>query len=434
MSPSQKKTVRWTARIFFLAGFFALAVLVDNPAFLHGILPACSPFLALLSLAAGGASLVLLPSLVFFGICLFRPRFFCRWICPAGTCFEAVGIGIDRCQRCRSAGGGNVSESRVTDHPASRDFPSYRCVPVMKFSRLRFPRLNIWLFSLGTGAALIGYPLFIMLDPLAIFSSAFSWLRPELTLWEKAAACVFPAMVLTAVFAPRIWCGKLCPLGAMQDIATAGFAGRGVGVNTQRSTGRVGSIGRRVFMGLGIGALYRLLLHPAELHAETAPVRPPLSGTEARFTRLCARCGACARACPEQIIIQTGMECGFAGVLAPVLDFSRGGCPPDCTRCGEVCPTGAIPLFTQQDKSDVPLGSAVLKKKRCVLTHNRECGICMNACPHQAIDIGWDAYEMTSTLKIDAQLCTGCGICEYVCPENPPAIVVAKQVPPVAGA
>ena len=397
MSPSQKiKTVRWIVRLLFLAGFSALAVFADNPARLHGIMAACSPFLALVTLAAGGASLILLPAALFAVIAIFSPRFVCRWICPAGTCFEIAG-------------------SKMPKHAW--------------ISRL--PKIGIWFLALGVGAALVGFPLFLALDPLVIFSSAFGWLRPELTMWEKIAACVFPAMILLAAAAPWLWCGRLCPLGALQDLGVVFrhwtfrivkrvFLRRG----SEECPMSKHDPGRRIFLGLGVGALYRLLLNPAKVQGDTTVIRPPVCGGEARFTRLCARCGACVRACPDQIIIQGGMENGFAGLLAPELDFSRAGCAPECTRCGEACPTGAIPKFTEKDKSEHPLGVAVVKRDLCVLTHNRECGVCLNACPHQAIGIGWDPVEMASILTVDEKRCTGCGICEYVCPERPVAIVV----------
>ncbi len=394
------KIMRWTVRFLFLAGFTSLAVIADNPARLHGLLPACSPFLALLTLAAGGASLILLPAGLLAAIAILQRRFICRWVCPAGTCFEMIG---------------------------SR-FPSRRWIS-------RVPRLGIWFLFLAVGAAIIGFPLFLVLDPFAIFASAFGWLRSELTAWEVAGACVFPLMLILAAVVPWLWCGRLCPLGALQDILFLPIQlyqrrkepGR-ASVNDKVSpTNELVDTGRRIFLGLGAGAAYRLLLNPAKANADAAVIRPPLSCDEARFTRLCARCGACARACPEQIIIQDGMESGFAGLLAPTLDFSRAGCAPECTRCGEACPTGAIPRFTERDKSEYPLGVAVVKRELCVLTHGRECGVCLNACPHSAIDIAWDPIEMESVLKIDDTLCTGCGICQYLCPERPVAIVVQRQ-------
>lgn len=390
------KTARWTVRVLLLVVFSAFAALAHNPARLHGILPACSPFLALITLAAGGASLILLPAVLFAVIAIYKRRFFCRWICPAGTCFEMAGSKL----------------------------PRRRWIS-------RAPRLGIWFLALGLGAALAGFPLFLVLDPLAVFSSAFGWLRPQLTLWEKAGACVFPALIVLAAAAPWFWCAKLCPLGALQDAV----GGTRDWMLAQRATARspegvagAADTGRRLFLGLGVGAVYRLLINPAVSQSEASVIRPPLCGGEARFTRLCARCGACARACPEQIIIQSDIGNGFAGVLAPELDFSRAGCAPDCTHCGAACPTGAIPDFTIADKLDHPLGVAVIDVARCVLSDNRECGVCMNACPHGAINIVWEPVEMVSALDIDETLCTGCGICQYLCPERPVAITVKRKI------
>ena len=52
----------------------------------------------------------------------------------------------------------------------------------------------------------------------------------------------------------------------------------------------------------------------------------------------------------------------------------------------------------------------------------RECGACVGACLHGALDMVWDAENMTSRIIVDAARCTGCGCCEYVCPASTKAI------------
>ncbi|MFA7174299.1 MAG: 4Fe-4S dicluster domain-containing protein [Kiritimatiellia bacterium] len=384
---------RWAVRALFLVGFTIIIWGADHLPSLHRLVPACSPFLTLMALVTCGCSLLLLPAALILLVVIFKKRFFCRWVCPAGSCFEAVGSQFTK----------RVWVAKV-------------------------PPLGLWFLFIGLGAAVMGFPLFIVLDPLAIFSGTFGWVRHDLTQWEKIGAMVFPAMVLMAAAAPWLWCGRLCPLGALQDVVFSLFnwiklrACTAVEVSDQTSQSFDRS--RRIFMGLGIGVGYRLLLDPIRAGGGSRLIRPPATKGEAGFLALCARCGACARACPEQIIKSSGTEGGFAGLLAPKIDFKNGECSPSCIQCGQVCPSGAIPAFTVENKYERPMGVAVVDNQTCRLALHKECGVCLNVCQYQALDLEWDPVEMISTLVVDGGLCTGCGSCQYVCPVDPVAIVI----------
>ena len=49
---------------------------------------------------------------------------------------------------------------------------------------------------------------------------------------------------------------------------------------------------------------------------------------------------------------------------------------------------------------------AVVEKNRCVA-----CGVCMKACPKNAISIYKGCYALVEEAK-----CVGCGLCAKVCP------------------
>ena len=340
----------------------------------------------LLAVAAGAGALFMLGAAAVAAACVFSPRLFCRWLCPAGACQDAASCLVKR----RAWVG-------------------------------RVPPLGLWVLFAAVGAALAGYPLFGWLDPLAMFNATFGAVRKHPGLLDWAAAAGFPLLLLLALAAPGLWCGRLCPLGALQDLLRLPLR-RAEKVDAVRER-EVAAVGRRAFLGLGLGAGYRLALPPGREPA-TPVVRPPASGRSARFTRLCARCSACVRACPTRILRPGGAAAGWAGVLAPEVCFENDYCLETCTACGQACPTGAIPPFTLKNKHVRPMGLAKVDHDRCILGVNRECGACVNACPYEALDLAWDPVEMVSSVTVDPKRCTGCGYCEYVCVTTPRSIVV----------
>ena len=361
----------------------------QEPVWLSGLVPSLSPFNALLAVAAGAGGFFLLGALAIAGVCVFRPRAFCRWLCPAGTCQDAAAC----CVRRRPWIG-------------------------------RVPQLGVGLVFLGTGAALAGYPLFGWLDPLVLFNAAFGLARDHLQLRDWLAAAGLPLLLAVSLLAPGLWCGRLCPLGALQDLVRLPLRKR---VSGEPRVKAAPALGRRAFLGLGLGAGYRLAWPPGRA-ARAEVVRPPASGTEARFTRLCVRCGACVRACPSGIIRFGGVGAGWGGVLAPEVSFDFNYCSPACTACGQACPSGAISRFTAKKKFAVPMGTARVDEDECLLGQSRECGACAGACPYGALELVWDPVNMVSRIAVDPKACTGCGCCEYVCPASTKAIRIRSRL------
>ena len=139
----------------------------------------------------------------------------------------------------------------------------------------------------------------------------------------------------------------------------------------------------------------------------------------------CTACQLCVSACPNGVLRpQTDLE----NFMQPEASYERGYCRPECTRCSDVCPAGAIRPIDTTDKSSIQIGHAVWIKDNCIpLTDGVECGNCARHCPTGAITM----VESKSGLKIPAvntERCIGCGACENLCPSRPfSAIYVEGQ-------
>lgn len=147
---------------------------------------------------------------------------------------------------------------------------------------------------------------------------------------------------------------------------------------------------------------------------------PPGARSHAHFYQHCTACQLCVQNCPNAVLRPSG---DWEHLLQPVMEYERGYCRPECTRCSEVCPTGAIRLIDRAEKSSVQIGHAVWVKKNCVvLTDSVKCGNCARHCPAGAITmVPLEAGDFEAQLvpHVDTERCIGCGACENLCPARP---------------
>lgn len=149
------------------------------------------------------------------------------------------------------------------------------------------------------------------------------------------------------------------------------------------------------------------------------PVTPPGSMSVANVQRHCTACQLCVSACPNDVLRPSTEMKNF---MQPTMSFERGYCRPECTRCSEVCPTGAIKPITTAEKSSIHVGHAVWIKENCVvLTDKVSCGNCARHCPTEAIQmVEYSTADGTFEIPIvDEMKCIGCGACENLCPARP---------------
>ncbi|HPP53770.1 MAG TPA: 4Fe-4S dicluster domain-containing protein, partial [Thermoguttaceae bacterium] len=520
------------------------------------LVPALSPWIALSSLAATHTlSLATGVGLGMGLLVVLRRRWLCRWMCPMGVCTELAGRAGRLCR-----------------------LRAYRLFSVGQ-----------WIALLTLGGAAVGYPLFLWMDPLALWAG---WISPasgdpsplekqpnpvtadqtnpahqtDLAKEDDQAGLGFApanlnwfavgaaAVLMVSFLLPGLWCGRLCPLGGLQEVLwqlrqmAVGAANRAIRVlvalvptpqrredtasplggrgrpargwpgegekkaawssyfpltltlsrqgrgekkeaippaerenrvsaerenrvsaerenteslpaereksslsaetlrvlppglpeqpsqpgtlqsrfrQTAHSDGTESGwkLGRRFVLAGLIGAVWAGWVR--RLHGAAAkPLRPPGAANEEVFSGLCIRCGNCIRACPSRIILPQGAQHGLAGFLTPFVHLDQDYCREDCTRCTQACPTGALRPILPAEKPKVQIGLARVDMGRCLLGEARECFICRDRCPYQAIRTQFSPITYMVEVQINPARCNGCGACQVSCPTWPRAIVV----------
>lgn len=150
------------------------------------------------------------------------------------------------------------------------------------------------------------------------------------------------------------------------------------------------------------------------------PILPPGTLSARDFARHCTACQLCVSVCPNEVLRPST---DLMKLMQPEMSYERGYCRPECTKCGEVCPAGAIHPITAADKSATQIGHAVWIKKNCIpLTDGVECGNCARHCPAGAIQMVPSDPQQEDSPKIpvvNTERCIGCGACENLCPARP---------------
>jgi len=171
---------------------------------------------------------------------------------------------------------------------------------------------------------------------------------------------------------------------------------------------------RQLLASLATGVVGTGLLHMG-LVKKKGPhlLRPPGARPEDEFLSKCVRCGQCINVCPHHALQPALLEAGGEGMLTPMLVPRIGYCDYSCNACGQVCPSGAIPRLSLEEKRTKVIGTAYVDRSRCI-----SCLICRDMCPQRAIEVVKVEKEgnMVKYPHPIAERCVGCGLCEYVCP------------------
>ena len=274
------------------------------------------------------------------------------------------------------------------------------------------------------------------------FISRFSWLKIHFdeekcrncSLCSKncKAACI-DYKTHTVDHSRCVVCGNCidsCKFGALK------YSSGRTQTNTDKAKGASSSEGegRRAFL-IGSGLLATAALAQqkdkimdgglAEIADKVAPERqtplpPPGSYSKSNLETRCTGCQLCISECPNGVLRPSS---DLLHLMQPTMSYERGYCRPECNRCSEVCPAGAIKPITPEVKASTQIGHAVWIKKNCIpLTDGVECGNCARHCPTGAIEMvpsNPDDEESPYVPAVNEARCIGCGSCEYLCPARP---------------
>jgi Pyruvate/2-oxoacid:ferredoxin oxidoreductase delta subunit len=160
-----------------------------------------------------------------------------------------------------------------------------------------------------------------------------------------------------------------------------------------------------------------------EVPERDIPVTPPGSKSVKDFYRRCTACQLCVAECPNNVLRPST---DLQHLMQPEMSYERGYCRPECTRCSEVCPTGAIRPITKEEKTQYHVGTARVSRSLCVMEKGVDCGNCARHCPAGAISLVKDAETGIRRPVVNEERCIGCGACENLCPARPVSAIIVN--------
>ena len=413
-------------------------------------------------------------------------RFFCGWVCPLGSVIDACGSIRKKQNNISDAGNKVLSSVKFYILALVALFSFLGLQVAWIFDPMvitaRFISLNlIPSFTLAIDKFLV----FLIKQsdfygPLYDFYRGLkaSFLGIDVRYFPNSGVILafFLVICASSFLTRRLWCRALCPLGALYSLVAkfsllrrvvdkclncmrckadcrmaaikddlgyvkgecvlcmdcvydcptnkAHFAWSGPLVTERVKTG----VSRRQFLFL-LSAAFLSLWFRKRLRLDAAGgtdgvIRPPASLKEDEFLNRCVRCGNCMKVCITNGLQPAVFESGLEGIWTPKLVPEIGYCEYKCTLCGNVCPTGAIPSLSQEQKKKTRLGLAEIDRSICVAwAENKECIVCEEHCPvaEKAIKLTEYSIGEKKVLRpyVDHKLCIGCGICQNKCPVRP---------------
>ena len=181
---------------------------------------------------------------------------------------------------------------------------------------------------------------------------------------------------------------------------------------------------RRGFFKTGMDKVSRVVVQEMDDKASAMAahwIRPPYALNELEFLLTCTRCDKCLQACPYDVIFLLPARLGAKVAGTPALDLRNKGCHL-CQDwpCVQVCEPGALQSAEPEDGEErkLPrLAGVSINTGVCLPYSGPECGACASSCPVPGALI-WDGVRP----HIDADRCSGCGLCREACITEPRAV------------
>jgi polyferredoxin len=405
-----RQVVQYGALLVFLA-LIASTFMGQQQILPINIFSRLNPLQALVAMIGGRELIGLyIPALLTVGVTLAFGRVWCGWFCPLGAVVELFGF---RGRRIKWQGLRRFKYILL-----------FTSIVMAAFGSLAFLYFEpITIFIRGLTVPIRPLVDYLRLEDKSAFQMpGFNWWWPAL---------IFGAVLLLNLVERRFWCRYLCPLGALIGLGSKiSWVKRFVNQNSCIGCGdcakecTMGAISpdrdftsdpaecimcmdcpspcpktaisftkgkmidwnyefdpsrREALTTAGASALAVGLLSfdvGQVKAAKSSVLRPPGAQTD-DFLAKCIRCDQCIAGCPQNFLQPALFEGGWDALWTPVSDPYKGYCDNDCNLCGQICPSGAIPNLSLEDKRKTVIGYAVVNFETCV-----RCMDCLEQCPN----------------------------------------------------
>lgn len=309
--------------------------------------------------------------ILFYGICLWKRRFFCTDICPVGSLLGLLahlspfGLNLDsaKCVKCGKCQ--NACPAGCIDINAAAAIDNSKCI--------------------------------------------------------RCLQCQSACPVAAIHFQRRVCAPKEAPASNGEN---NGDTPNAAAISRRRFLSGAGILAAGVAIGKGkvfatksTAATDAANSSQALEHALATPILPPGAGSLQRLNSLCTKCLLCVQHCKGKVLQMPTPQRPYVHLSFTSEEHRHiGMCEFNCHTCSSICPAGAIRKISLAEKKRTRIGLLQFREAMCIAVQDHEhCGACAEHCPTGALTMKVDQHGVPIP-NLDPALCIGCGNCEYACP------------------